>query len=358
MNRLWLTDFRNLRSLDFSTDHEANLIYGPNGSGKTSFLEAIYILGTGSSFRTASLDQAITFEQPQMGLGCTTTTGQRLTFQKQRNQQPVVRIDNSPAKSGSALARAMPVLAIHPESYLLASGIPDLRRRHLDGLAFHVEPSFHKTWREYKRALRQRNAQLRQGTDSALSHWEDAMVKTAKQLTGYREHCLALLQEKVVDTLLQAGFDKNLTRFAQGIGLRFTPGWPKNTELQAALSKSLLSDKQLGYTRWGAHRADITVTIGGEDIRGRISRAEQRILSVVLILAQARVLIDLGLCVPVLLLDDVLAELDEKNLQVLIKLIFSLGMRSFWTLPNKQLEAKFSGLNYQMFHVKHLLERG
>src|SRR5512135_3824927 len=161
LQRLDIRDFRCIESAGLDCDTRCNLVSGPNASGKTSLLEALYFLGRGRSFRTASNETLIrkgaggfllTARTVGAG-GSERTVGVRYTrdgFEARSAGQPV--------RSLAELATLLPVQAIDPEVHRLVEEGPQERRRYLDWGVFHVEPRFVDSWRRYQRALKQRNA--------------------------------------------------------------------------------------------------------------------------------------------------------------------------------------------------------
>src|SRR5215510_4124069 len=150
-------------SLDFSSD--LNLIAGENGAGKTSILEAIFLLGRGRSFRTRSSERLIRYGQPRLTVyGRSDDSPPRQAgIEISSDGGTRARINGENAASLLELSGVVPVQAIDPEIHKLVDQGPERRRRWLDWLVFHVEPSFAVQWSRYNRALKQRNAALRAG---------------------------------------------------------------------------------------------------------------------------------------------------------------------------------------------------
>ena len=150
-------------ALEFSP--ELNLIAGENGAGKTSILEAIFLLGRGRSFRTRSTERLIRHHQPKLTVFGRTDDSppKRAGVEVAADGGTRARIDGANALSLLELTGVLPVQAIDPEIHKLVDQGPERRRRWLDWLVFHVEPTFGLHWARYNRALKQRNAALRAG---------------------------------------------------------------------------------------------------------------------------------------------------------------------------------------------------
>ena len=162
-------------ALEFSP--ELNLIAGENGAGKTSILEAIFLLGRGRSFRTRSSERLIRYGQPSLTVFGRTddSPARHAGIEIAADGGTRARINGENATSLLELSGVVPVQAIDPEIHKLVDQGPERRRRWLDWLVFHVEPTFAAHWSRYNRALKQRNAALRSGA-SAVDVWDKELV--------------------------------------------------------------------------------------------------------------------------------------------------------------------------------------
>ena len=149
LTRVTVTAVRNLHAVTLSPSPRINILHGANGSGKTSVLEAIHLLGLARSFRSLRLQPMIQYEQP----ACT-VFGQvqlpdgglcSLGVSRERDGDFQIRIDGQNARSAAQLAEALPLQLINPDSFRLLEGAPKIRRQFLDWGVFHVEPRF--PWR-------------------------------------------------------------------------------------------------------------------------------------------------------------------------------------------------------------------
>ena len=167
INTIQIENFRNLESVSFKPNPVMNFIIGNNGAGKTSILESIVVLSRGRSFRTPQASELVgpaksTFNVFYRDRKGWRTLCNRLGLERsgkhwraRKNGQDLPQI--------SQLTRSLPLVLMEPNSHLLVSGAPDVRRRFLDWGVFHVEQEFLGVWRNFSKTLRQRNAALRQG---------------------------------------------------------------------------------------------------------------------------------------------------------------------------------------------------
>src|SRR5208283_5507890 len=160
--RMQVTDFRCLHQAEVEYDPKFTLVSGPNASGKTTLLEAIYVLGRGRSFRTRRLDHLIrTGCERLIVVGEVEIPGRVMLGIEGSKAGMRAKIGGDRASSLAELATAFPVQIIDPEVHRLIEEGPSRRRRFLDWGVFHVEHGFVDQWQSYHQVLRQRNAALR-----------------------------------------------------------------------------------------------------------------------------------------------------------------------------------------------------
>lgn len=330
--------------LEFAAD--ANLIIGPNASGKTSFLEAIFLLGTGHSFRTHQTEllirrdcESFTAVAKVRGSHTSEVLGMRCS-----NDSKQIRLNGESVHSIAELALKLPVQAIDPEVHRLLEDGPNRRRRFLDWGVFHVEHRFHEAWRRYQRALKQRNAALKAKQPvSALEIWNRELVEHGTQVANYRDLYLSELQP-----LINA-FGRQL--IGVHVEVEHQRGWKRQVSLETALAESLSRDLQRGSTGVGPHRADLIVKVTELPAKDRISRGQQKMLACALLLAQQAHRAAIGAPPACLLLDDPAAELDVDNLGKLLAAVTNIPTQLVITSLNSDVLNFFP--NARMFHVEH-----
>jgi DNA replication and repair protein RecF len=328
-------------SLEFSPDF--NLISGENGAGKTSILEAIFLLGRGRSFRTRSSERLIRHGSDSLTVfGRTGNSPPWSAGVEVSREGTRARINGENAQSLLELTGVFPVQALDPEIHKLIDQGPERRRRWLDWLVFHVEPTFGMQWARYQRALKQRNAALKiPGTD--FSAWDPALIEHGEAITRARQATLDRL-----DPYLQS-------LFAAFSGLRisvgFHAGWGHDYTLQEALKVAHDRDRERGTSTSGPHRADVILRTTGRSARETLSRGQQKLTAVAMIIAQLQLLKAEHATRSVLLLDDPAAELDTQNLQRLFKELDALDCQMIAT--SLHVDKQVFRPAKAMFHVEH-----
>jgi DNA replication and repair protein RecF len=334
LRRVQVTDFRCLHQVSLDLDPRFTLISGPNASGKTSLLEAIYVLGRGRSFRTRHLDHLIRAGADRMILfGEVDLAERRVGLGIEGTGDGLrAKLGGERVPSLAALASALPVQIIDPEVHRLIEEGPSRRRRFLDWGVFHVEPGFVGHWQRYQQVLRQRNAGLKADrTQGEISAWDADLLRYGELIAEARARYVRTL-EPIAQALA-----RDLLGLEVTIGYR--PGWPKDLSFREALARSWSKDQEARSTLVGPQRAELVIRVDGQIARDRVSRGQQKLLAAVLLLAQIRLLpADLELR-PTLLLDDPAAELDVERLSALIQAVQAQPLQLIVTTLQEDLAA-------------------
>jgi DNA replication and repair protein RecF len=309
-------DLRCFHRAELRLHEHLNVIQGANGAGKTSLLEAIYLLGRGRSFRTRHTERLIRREATRLqvlgrlehasvgviGVGCSQTDGLE------------ARIDRRPVASLASLSMALPVQVLDPGIHRLVEEGPSYRRKWLDWGVFHVEQGFVDSWLAYTRALKQRNAALQSG--SPLAPWDAEVGRLGDLITHARERTLQQLLPHWAATA------KSLLDVDLSLG--FFRGWAADQDLRSALAAHEARDRERGGTQYGPHRFDVLLRCGNRLARDVLSRGQQKLLGACMALSMSKLVSSGDRHPPLLLLDDPAAELDSEHTRAFVTEIQSL----------------------------------
>jgi len=355
VTRLRLADMRRFAEGELVPGASLNLITGDNGAGKTTVLEALHLMAYGRSFRGRVRDGLVRsgFQALEVFVewreGAEDDPRTRRAGLRHTGATWTGRLDGRDVAHLGELCAALAVVTFEPGSHALVTGGSDGRRRLLDWGLFHVEPDFLGMWRRYARALKQRNALLKQRAPGGqLEPWEIELAISGEAITRSRDAHLAgwePLFATAVGRLLPA---------AGGASLAYLPGWRRD-ELPLADALLLARDRDLsaGFTTVGPHRADWRIDY--TDIPGRdaLSRGQAKLSALALLLSQAEQHAQMRGAWPVVALDDLASELDRNHQQRVLEWLLGTGAQLFITgTEAPPALASLSGAALTRFHVE------
>lgn len=319
---LRLHDFRNFAEQALEFPPQGAAILGDNGQGKTNLLEAIYYLEIFRSFRGAPDEQLVRFGaelfriEGRLDGGDGTTQRIAAAFERRRRRKKVTLEGVEPPRLADAIGRVGAVI-FSPSDVAIVAGSPSGRRRFLDILLSLSEPGYLHALQRFRQALAHRNALLRQGAAAALVEaWDEPLVSWGSRVTAARARWVA---ERA------AGFAAHYGRIAgEAEGrLEYEPsvaGWQDEAEIAGVFARELarLAEREArrGMTLLGPHRDDLSLRARGAplddwvDLRVYGSGGQQRTAAVALRMVEADTIARARGRDPILLLDDVFAELD------------------------------------------------
>ena len=355
LRRLEVTGLRNLEAASLPLLGAINVLHGINGSGKTSVLEAVHLLGLGRPLRRGRVQPVIRNESEELSIfseALPATDGKALLMgiTRRRGGAGQTRIDSRPAVSTAEIADLLPMQVIDSRVFELLDRGPAERRKFMDWGVFHVEPSFREHWRRMHRCLRHRNALLRRpGMErEQMSIWSRELAAAGQRVDELRrawaEDFSPVFQE-MLGQLLAEGPDD--------FKLEYARGWPENMSLETALQDSLERDGRTGHTGIGPQAADLRLFCRGDAAAATLSRGQQKLAAAALRLAQGMHLLRTAGKRCLFLVDDLPAELDREHRRRLCALLEKTGSQLFITcIEQEALEGMWTTAP-RMFHVKH-----
>lgn len=341
LTSLNIENFRNLDSVSLSPAPGLNWLFGENGAGKTSVLEAIHVLARGRSFRANTISPLIRDGNKLLRVVARTANPEGHAGMERSTSDWSGRINRQPTTKMSEFARMLPIVLVDPENHALVEGAPANRRSFLDWGLFHVEQSYLSDWRRYSRLLRQRNAALRSHAAPALLEaLERPMAEAASAVEALRRRYVAALQNSL------EALESDLEFHVGKIGLAYRPSAYTAEEYREKWRETRERDLEQGFTREGPHRGDLAVRAGDRPAAPRLSRGQMKLVALMLKLGQ------MGLahradCEPMLLLDDPVSELDGYHLERLLGWLRSQPNQA-WITAVDEIDDPDAGL----FHVE------
>jgi len=319
---LWLHDFRCFTEARLTPDPVGvTVLRGPNGSGKTSLLEAVGFLATQRSLRGAPRDVLIrTGASSAVVRAETVTAGRQVLIEAElpATGPSRVQVNRQPARRRAELADALRVTVFSPDDLHLVQGGPAGRRDYLDDVLVERHPRYEVLVTEVDRILRQRAAVLRQAGHrldadivSTLDVWDDRLATRGSELAAARHE---LVDE--LTPLVSAAYE-HLAGHNEPVVLSYRRSF--EGDLAAALAARRHEDLRRQVTTVGPHRDELDITVGGRPARTHASQGEQRCVALALRLATHELRGAAAAEPPLLLLDDVFSELDPARSAALVE---------------------------------------
>ena len=341
---LKIENIRNLAQVDIEPSPKLNILFGANGAGKTSILESLVVLSRGRSFRTNQANELIGPEGDSFRVFAESLNQAQKTIRlglERSGKHWRARKNGEDLSQLSQLTRDLPLVLMEPNSHLLVSGPPEIRRKYLDWGMFHVEHDFLDTWRRFSKILKQRNAALRFRQEDVLDSVDSVFSELGNRLGQLRRTHFDEIAERT------QGLLKDLGSSLENLRFEYQKGWTKGS-LQESLLAGREGDLLRGRTSSGPHRADITLFYKESTARSVLSRGEQKLLAAALLLAQVDILVEHGET-PIVLLDDLASEFDQEHFErVLLRAQKSGGQ--VWVSGIRKHKPDS---DHKVFHVEH-----
>ncbi|WP_162047496.1 DNA replication/repair protein RecF [Vibrio taketomensis] len=351
LSRLIINQFRNIKACDINLSAGFNFLIGPNGSGKTSVLEAIYLLGHGRSFKSSLTGRVIQNECDELFVHGRFLNSDQfelpIGINKQRDGSTEVKIGGQSGQKLAQLAQVLPLQLIHPEGFDLLTDGPKHRRAFIDWGVFHTESAFYDAWGRFRRLNKQRNALLKTARDyRELSYWDQEMARLAENISQWRATYVEQMSAKAqqICGVFLPEFD---------IQLKYYRGWDKDTPYQQILEKNFERDQALGYTFSGPNKADLRIKVNGTPVEDVLSRGQLKLMVCALRVAQGQHLTEMTGKQCIYLIDDFASELDSQRRKRLADCLKETGAQVFVSSITEGQIADMYDDKGKMFHVEH-----
>ena len=337
---------RNLTDVQIAPSAEVNIIYGENAAGKTAILESIYLLSKARSFRTSRIQEVIQHEKADLAVSGTVTNEKNKRIQtgiRKSDKETEIKHDGERVRTVSAQAKNVVVQTAISDNTKILTGSPKDRRKWIDWALFHVEHDYLQVWHSYHHALRNRNALLRRSArDEEFFVWEETMAVTTKALGDMWSNYLVRLQQYYHETVREHPRGK----------IVFSVKKAKTDGFLEHLQSTRQSDMRAGFTQQGPHKVDFEFKAQNKNVNTIFSRGQIKLFVTVLSIAQAKLLKNERGIDPIILVDDLTAELDKKTVTMVLEWLYDERVQLFITTTEPDNILK-NNKEITMFHVKH-----
>jgi DNA replication and repair protein RecF len=346
---LSLRNFRNYETLELEFKPSGYLFLGGNAQGKTNLLEAIHYLCVARSQRSASDDEIIRHGADHFSIKgrgfCAENRQLAVEIYSAREGGRRLKVNGSVRRKISDLLGLFCVVNFSPEDVAVVGGPPRYRRRFLNFLICQVNPSYLTSLQEYLRIVQQRNVALRSrpggkwpGVEAnELEAWDQQLVTVGTRIISKRGEVLRKLNPEVDQ------FHRRISDGGERLSLAYEPAGELKEDgdladqFRAALARHRDRERKFGMTLVGPHRDEVTMTVNNMNLRAFGSQGQHRTAAIALKLAAAQFLEQIRGEQPILLLDDVFAELDQERTRLLFDLLAEFGQLFITTAKETDL---------------------
>ena len=336
---LSLRDFRNHEQVQFqSFSPHINVFLGKNGVGKTNLLEAIGVLATGRSFRTAKDSVMIKTGSPRAYLKLTYAGAADHAIEVLLDQQKPksIRLSGENIRRMSELYACLPTVLFSPEDLKTVKEGPSFRRKYLDFDICRLRPAYLDTLKKYQQLLAQKNAALKAGAeDTLIGVYNEQLSEQIFQIERTRLHYAAELSRTATRALKSMG-KTDAVEISLTSPFITQSGVAEQQEIFAVLQNALARERFEKTSVLGAHRDDVAFYLNGRDARLYASQGEARTLMLSLKFAAVKLIRDVLQTDPVLMLDDVFSDLDALRQKWVLK--NARDLQTFLTLAEDRIE--------------------
>lgn len=350
-----IAGFRNVSSVRVEPGERFNLLHGLNGQGKTNLLEAIYLLGSPRSFRTARLPELVRHgEQRAEIMGAVESGGIQNTLRLViETAGRKVEIDGKAVHKASELHGKLNAVVFSPDDTGMVRMGPESRRRYLDRAVYMGDIGYLHCWHSYQRILKQRNHLLKSSDRTGLDIWTEKLAETGAEVIERRLAFVAVLDgklQKYYATISGGGETSRISYHPDGV--RSTEQEYIREELMELFKRQQRSDERYGTTTAGPHRDDLTLELNERPLKAFGSQGQQKSFVLALKMAEMDNLQDIFGEAPLLLLDDMSSELDARRNHNLMEFLTKREIQVFITTTERSPALLAAAPHCAVFHVE------
>ncbi len=312
LSQLHLLNFRSFKDSLFELK-DTILVHGENGSGKTSFLEAIHFSLKSKSFRTNSVNSMINKNHDFFRISIKNKNEKRI-IEKRLGK---VLIKNNYEKFNKY--DVLPLL-INNFSLRFLEQNKEVRREFVDYFLFHVKHDYLEKLRRFKKILFSRNLALKEKNKEQISVWTKLLVENSNEINIFRKEIITEVLKDLEGNILVKLEDSKWKKILRTLEISFYSGW-KGDSLEKQLREEYEEDLSKGFTKSGAHKFDLEINVLGDKSGNILSRGEQKLLILLVFLSFGEFFSKIENKNLIYLIDDLSSELDQNNLNLAMQFL-------------------------------------
>ena len=312
LNQLHLLNFRSFEDSFFDLK-DTNLVYGENGCGKTSFLEAIHFSLKAKSFRTSSVNSMINKNYDFFRISTKVNSDKKII--EKRIGKVLIKDNYETFNKYDVLP-----LLLNNFSLRFLEQNKEIRREFIDYFLFHVKHDYLEKLKKFKKILFSRNIALKEKDVEQISVWTKLLIEISNEINISRKEIVTEVLEDLEENILGKVGDNKWSEILSTLEISFFSGW-EGESLEKRLREEYEEDLAKGFTKSGAHKFDLEINVLGEKSGNILSRGEQKLLILLIFLSFGEFFSNLENKNLIYLIDDLASELDQKNLNLAMQFL-------------------------------------
>ena len=327
-----LKNFRNFEELNIELNDVLNIFIGDNGQGKTNLLESIYLCSIGKTFKLNTENDLIKFGQNNFEIEILVNKGNNenktINIAYSKNQKRIVKINGVKLDKNSELIGYMNNVIFTPDDLKIVKGSPNERRKFVNIDISQIKPKYKYLLKNYKKVILGRNNILKKlninSNRDVLSIWDDYLIDIGSEISFYRNEYVNKLKQHASDIYTDISDNKESFDLSYKCDIGNVDNMSKEDIkklYRLKIEKNIENDIFRKNSLYGPHKDDIMIKINNKDFKYFGSQGQQRSAVLAIKLAEIEIIKNEIGEYPVLLLDDVLSELDNKRKGFLIDYI-------------------------------------
>jgi DNA replication and repair protein RecF len=312
LNQLHLLNFRSFEDSFFDLK-DTNLVYGENGCGKTSFLEAIHFSLKAKSFRTSSVNSMINKNYDFFRISTKVNSDKKII--EKRIGKVLIKDNYETFNKYDVLP-----LLLNNFSLRFLEQNKEIRREFIDYFLFHVKHDYLEKLKKFKKILFSRNIALKEKDVEQISVWTKLLIEISNEINISRKEIVTEVLEDLEENILGKVGDNKWSEILSTLEISFFSGW-EGESLEKRLREEYEEDLAKGFTKSGAHKFDLEINVLGEKSGNILSRGEQKLLILLVFLSFGEFFSNLENKNLIYLIDDLASELDQKNLNLAMQFL-------------------------------------
>ena len=351
IKELKLENFRSYDFLEMPLNSGINLIYGGNGSGKSTIIESIYYALSGKSFRTTETNNLIRENTTLLQALLSFVDGKSIKVTKKANTRPIITQNKGQKRENyTSLVKKYPTCLIENKEFFFTSSNPEQKRTFLNKTLFYVEQTELKRINDLKKIIVQRAGCLKTKDFNQIKYWDEQLINIEPEITMFNiEICKKINSLLKNSEIIDCFVNKN--PWLVDLSVKYQHGFNENEKFSTILTNNLEKDMVLKRTTSGPHKRSFEILLENKSSDEVLSRGQQKIISIILHLIQREIIRSHTDMEPILLMDDISSELDKENANLMLKYLIDKRIQTIMTsIEKSHFETQ---KDVFLFHVEH-----